>query len=112
MIQSEKIISAVSDALIPSLFSFLPDVRPMFPLSIIKAVELFFSPTGPVLKIATAKSPDLPWVIKFLVPFKTHLFPFFTAVDAIFPESDPVLGSVSAHAPIIFPVASNLRYFL
>ena len=47
-----------------------------------------------------------------LVPFKIHLFPFFTAVDAILPESDPVLGSVKAQAPIILPDARSFMYFL
>ena len=54
-IQSSKIISAVSDALIPNLFSFFPADNPGVPLSIINAVALFFSPTSPVLKFTKAK---------------------------------------------------------
>ena len=60
IIQLSKIISAVSLARIPSLFSFLPAVKPLVSLSIIKAVQLFFVRGSPVLAINTATSPLLP----------------------------------------------------
>ena len=113
MRQSWKIISAVSLARIPSLFSFLPALKPLVPRSTAKAVIPCLSPFSPVRAITTAMSPLLPWVMKFLVPLSTHSSPSFTAVVAIPPESEPVLCSVMPHAPIHSPEANlgNQRCF-
>ena len=60
IIQLSKIISAVSLARIPSLFSFLPALKPAVPRSTIKDVELFFALGSPVRQTTTAISPLLP----------------------------------------------------
>jgi SpoVK/Ycf46/Vps4 family AAA+-type ATPase len=69
MLQLSNIISAVSDARMPSLFSFLPAKNPGVPLSTIKAVIPLLSSSFPVRVKTTATSPEIPWVIQFLVPF-------------------------------------------
>ena len=60
ILQLSNIISAVSLALIPNLFSFLPPLKPAVPLSTINAVALFFALGSPVRQITTAMSPLLP----------------------------------------------------
>src|SRR5436190_21826041 len=111
MRQLSKIISAVSLARIPNLFSFLPPLKPGVPLSTINAVALPLFLGSPVWHITTATSPLFPWVIQFLVPLSTQSFPSLTAVHFMFPASLPVLGSVSPHAPIHSAVASLGKYF-
>ncbi len=54
-----KISSAVSEARIPSLFSFFPEEKPSIPFSSTNAVELLDVPFSPVLVITTAISPDI-----------------------------------------------------
>src|SRR5206468_6449364 len=98
--------SAVSEARMPSLFSFLPPVNPGVPRSTTKAVALFFALGSPVRQITTASSPLFPWVIQFLVPLITQFPPCFTAVHFMFPASLPVLGSVSPQAPTHSPLAN------
>ena len=95
-----KINSAVSEARIPSLFSFLPEVNPGIPFSRTKAVELLGAPFSPVLVITTAMSPEIAWVMKFLAPLIIHSSPSFTAVVDIPPASEPVLCSVKPQAPM------------
>ncbi len=111
MRQLSNIISAVSLARIPNLFSFLPALKPFVPLSMTNAVALFFALGSPVLHITTARSPLIPCVIQFFVPLMIQLFPFFTAVHFILPASLPVLGSVNPHAPIHSAVANFGKYF-
>ena len=110
MRQLSKIISAVSLARMPSLFSFLPALKPGVPLSTTNAVELFFVLGSPVRQITTARSPLFPWVIQFFVPLMIQSLPSFTAVHFILPASLPVLASVSPHAPSHSAVASLGRY--
>src|SRR5688572_6026818 len=100
MVQFSKIISAVSEARMPSLFSFLPPLKPAVPLSTTKAVALSFVLGSPVRQITTATSPLFPWVIQFFVPLMVQLSPSRTAVHFILPASLPVLGSVKPQAPI------------
>ena len=99
-LQFSKITSAVSLARIPNLSSFLPAFKPGFPRSTIKAVIPLLSNKSPVRAITTTTSPDLPWVIKFLTPFKIQPSPSFLAVHIIRIASLPVFGSVKAQAPI------------
>ena len=106
MRQLSKIISAVSLARIPNLFSFLPALKPVVPFSTTKVVELFFVLGSPVLQITTATSPLFPCVIQFFVPLITQSLPSFTALHFIFPASLPVLASVSPQAPIHSAVAN------
>ena len=111
MRQLSKIISAVSLALMPNLFSFFPPLKPGVPRSTINAVELSFALGSPVRQTTTAISPDLPWVIQHLVPFNTQWLPSFTAVVFILPASLPVLASVKPHAPKCSAVANLGKYF-
>ena len=111
-LQLSKIISVVSLARMPNLFSFLPALNPGVPLSTIKAVELSFVLDSPVRQITTAISPLLPCVIQFLVPLITQWSPSFTAVVFMLPASLPVLGSVNPQAPSFSQVAKSGRYFL
>src|SRR5690349_11761520 len=110
-IQLSKIISAVSLARIPNLFSFLPAEKPCIPLSTTKAVALFFVRGSPVRATTTATSPLLPCVIHDLVPLMIHSLFFLTAVHFMLPASLPVLGSVNPHAPNHSPEASFGKYF-
>ena len=112
MRQLSKIISAVSLARIPSLFSFFPPLKPGVPFSTMKAVALPLVLGSPVRQIRTATSPVLPWVIQFFVPLITHSFESLVAVHRIFPASLPVLGSVNPQAPIHSAVANFGKYFL
>src|SRR5215210_6158234 len=111
--QASKIISAVSEARIPSLFSFLPPQKPAAPLSTTNVVALFFVRGSPVRQTTTAILPLRPWVIQFLVPLIIQLSPSFVAVHFMLPASLPVLGSVNPQAPIHSAVASlgNHRCF-
>src|SRR5687768_15334497 len=90
----------------PSLFSFLPAVKPGVPISITNAVELFFVLGSPVRQTTTATLPLFPCVIQFFVPLMIQSSPSFTAVHFIFPASLPVFASVNPHAPIHSAVAS------
>ena len=110
MVQLSKIISQVSLALIPNLFSFLPAAKPGVPLCTINAVLLFFALGSPVRQITTATSPLLPCVIQLLVPLIIQFSPSFTAVVFILPASLPVFGSVKPHAPKYSAVANFGKY--
>src|SRR5688572_500703 len=109
--QLSNIISAVSLARIPNLFSFLPPLKPGVPLSTTKAVALFFALGSPVLQITTATSPLIPCVIQFFVPLMIQSFPSLTARHFILPASLPVPGSVNPHAPIHSADANFGKYF-
>src|SRR5512138_2049983 len=110
-IQFSNIISVVSLARIPSLFSFLPPENPLVPLSTTNAVALFFDLGSPVRQITTATSPLLPCVIQFFVPLMIQLSPSRVAIHFMLPASLPVLGSVNPHAPIHSALASFGKYF-
>ena len=63
--------SAVSEARMPSLFSFLPGRKPSIPLSSTKAEMLWWrGPCGSVTAKTTQTSPTLPWVVKVFEPFR------------------------------------------
>ena len=109
--QSSKIISAVSEALIPSLFSFFPPLKPGVPRSTMKAEIPRLSNNSPVRASTTATSPDIPCVIQFLAPLITQPPSTFFATVFIRKASLPVFGSVSPQAPRNSPVASFGRYF-
>src|SRR5258706_3105611 len=111
MRQLSNIISAVSLARIPNLFSFLPPLKPDVPFSTTNDVALFFARGSPVRQTTSATSPLFPCVIQFLVPLITQSFPSFTATHFILPASLPVLGSVNPQAPIHSAVASFGKYF-
>src|SRR5262249_38673190 len=111
ILQLSKIISAVSLARMPSLFSFLPPANPLVPLSTTNAVALSFVLGSPVRAITTATLPLIPCVIQHLVPFRIQWSPSFTAVVFILAASLPVLGSVSPQAPNHSPDASKGKYF-
>src|SRR5690606_29612578 len=111
MRQLSKINSAVSEARIPNLFSFLPALKPGVPLSTINAVTLFLVLGSPVRASTTATSPLIPCVIQFLVPLIIQSSPSRVATQRILPASEPVLASVSPQAPIHSPVASLGKYF-
>ena len=70
-LQLSKIISVVSEARMPNLFSFLPAAKPGVPRSTTIAEIPFELPASPVRTITTAIFPDLPWVIQFLAPLIT-----------------------------------------
>src|SRR5450432_357443 len=108
--QLSNIISAVSLARIPSLFSFLPAAKPGVLRGTINEVELPFFLGSPVLHITTATLLLLPCVIQLFVPFIIHSSPSFSAMHFILPASLPVLGSVNPHAPIYSAVASFGKY--
>src|SRR5690606_22559129 len=103
--------SAVSEARMPNLFSFLPAENPGVPFSTINAVTLLLVLGSPVLAKTTATSPDLPCVIQFFVPFKIQSSPSRVAIQRMLPASLPVLASVSPQAPIHSAVASLGKYF-
>src|SRR5690606_19559377 len=100
-----------SEARMPSLFSFLPAVKPGVPCSTMKAVTLLGVRGSPVRASTTATLPLLPCVIQFFVPFRTQPSPSRVAVQRILPASEPVLASVRPQAPIHSPEASFGRYF-
>src|SRR5688572_30646171 len=106
IVQLSKIISAVSLALIPSLFSFFPPAKPLVPFSTTNAVALFLLLGSPVLAITTATLQEIPCVIQHLVPFSTQLSPSRTAVVFMLPASLPVPGSVNPQAPSHSPDAT------
>src|SRR6185437_5723833 len=104
--QLSKIISAVSLARIPSLFSFFPPLNPGTPRSTTKAVALFFILGAPVRATTTLILLLMPWVIQFLEPFRIHSLPSCVAVHCMLAASLPVLASVSPQEPIHSPDAS------
>ena len=101
--QSSMTSVAVSDALRPSLFSFLPERMPRWWRSTTKAEMPWVPAVLSVTAIRTAVSPTEPWVMKFFEPFRTHSFPSRTAVVFVPFESLPASDSVSPQAPIAFP---------
>src|SRR6516164_2820942 len=109
--QLSKIISAVSLARIPSLFSFFPPRNPGVFLSTTKAVELLLVLGGPVRATTTVTSLLSPWVIQHLVPLMTQSSPSLVATHFILAASLPVLASVRPQDPIHSALASFGRYF-
>ena len=105
-LQSSKIISAVSLARMPNLFSFLPPLNPGVPRSTTNAVIPLESSSSPVLAKTTATSPVMPWVIQFFEPLSTQWSPSFFATHCIRKASEPVLASVKPQAPIHSAVAN------
>ncbi len=103
--------SAVSLHRMPNLFSFLPPEKPGVPRSTTKAVIPLLSKGSPVLARTTATSPEMPWVIQFLVPWSTHSSPSSLATHCIRMASLPVLASVNPQAPIHSPEASLGNHF-
>ena len=69
--QLSKNKHAVSEARIPSLFSFFPAVNPGVPFSTTNAVTPRESPFSPVLAITTAIEEEIACVIQFFEPFNT-----------------------------------------
>ena len=109
--QSVNTNSAVSLQRMPNLFSFLPPAKPGVPRSTTNAVMPRLSSKSPVRASTTATSPEMPWVIQFLVPFRTQWSPSFLATHCIRMASLPVLASVNPHAPIHSPLASLGNHF-
>jgi len=67
---------------------------------------------GSVTAMATQTPAEWPLVVKVFAPFSTQLSPRRSAVVRVPPASEPAPGSVSDHAPSIFPAVSCGRYFL
>ncbi len=100
--------SAVSEARMPSLFSFLPGRNPSIPLSSTKAEMLWPRvPLGSVTAKTTQVSPTLPWVVKVLAPFRIQPPSTRSARVRVPAASEPAPGSVRLQAPIFSPLASG-----
>ena len=110
--QSSKIISAVSLARRPSLFSFLPGRNPFVPFSTMNAE----SPC--VLRGAVGHGDAPPshrhsgrWCKKFWCRSAPSRCRGASRSCARCPRPIPAEGSVNPHAPMNSPVASLLTYF-
>mmetsp|Transcript_18076 Transcript_18076/g.25277 ORF Transcript_18076/g.25277 Transcript_18076/m.25277 type:complete len:249 (+) Transcript_18076:179-925(+) len=104
---SSMTIWPVIEALRLNLPSILGAERPFIPFSKMNPLITFCSS----LAHTTNTSAMGELVIQVLEPFRTHLFPFLTALVSMEPGSDPWLGSVRPKHPISSPVASFGRYF-
>ncbi len=103
------ITSEVSEARMPSLFSFLPARNPCMPRSSTKAEMLWWrGPAGSVTAKTTQTSPSRPWVVKVLAPLSTHPPSTRSARVRVPAASDPAPGSVRLQAPILVPDASGV----
>ena len=93
----------VSDARIPSLFSFLPTRMPGLSSSTTKAEIPWRPRVRSVTAMRTATSPTEALVMKFFEPFRTQESPSRTAVVFVPPESEPASASVrpqaASHSP-------------
>ena len=97
--------SEVSEARMPSLFSFLPGRKPAIPFSRTKAETLRWrGPSGSVTAKTTQTSPTLPWVVKVLAPLSTQPPSTFSARVRVPAASEPAPGSVRLQAPIFSPL--------
>ncbi len=106
--QSSITTSAVSEARVPSLFSFLPGRKPSIPCSRTKAEMLWWrGPSGSVTACTTQTSPTVPWVVKVLAPLRIQPPSTLTARERVPAASEPASGSVRLQAPILAPVARS-----
>src|SRR6266508_718906 len=107
-IQQSSITSVqVSDARMPSLFSFLPTRMPGLSSSTMKEEIPPCPLAGSVTAIRTATPPTDALVMKFFEPFKTQPARSRTAVDLVPPESEPASASVRPHAASQSPEVSR-----
>src|SRR5207253_8620608 len=95
----------------PSLSSTFPIERPGFPRSTMNALIPRFAFAGSVIAWITKVPATGAFVQKVFVPFKTHPSFLRFAVVTIAAASDPLVGSVGAHAPIFRPLARSVMYF-
>src|SRR5438046_2427355 len=95
----------------PSLSSTFPIERPGLPRSTMNALI----PRVPFVGSVTAWMTKVPatgaLVQKVFVPLRTHSSFFRFAAVFIAAASDPLVGSVNAHAPIFRPLARSGMYF-
>ena len=101
----------VSEARMPSLFSFLPTRMPGLSSSTMNAEmpRLLFARS--VTAMRTATPPTDAFVMKFFEPFRTQSPPSRTAVVRVPLESEPASASVSPHAASHSPEVSRGMYF-
>ena len=103
--------SVVEEAQIPSLSSVFPTLKPGVPFSMRKKLSPLWPIPLSVIAVTTATCAGPPLVMKFLVPLRTHL-PFFSSAVVLVPAaSEPASGSVMPKQPIYSPVVSFVRYF-
>ena len=96
MRQSSSTTSAVWEARMPSLVSFLPWLRPGVPLPTTKEAWPRVPSSGSTVATTTWTSAMPPLVMKTLVPLRTHSSPSrFAVVFRLF-TSEPACGSVTA----------------
>ncbi len=101
----------VSEARMPSLFSFLPTRMPGLSSSTMKAEIPLLPLDRSVTAMSTATRPTEAFVMKFFEPFRTQVSPSRTAVVRVPLESDPASDSVSPQAASHSPDASFGTYF-
>src|SRR5262252_5168886 len=100
----------VSEARIPSLFSFLPTRMPGLESSTRNdEIPRRFAARS-VTAMRTATPATDAFVMKFLEPFRTQPSPSRTAVVFVPPESEPASASVSPHAASHSPDVRRGRY--
>ena len=95
----------------PSLSSTFPIESPGFPRSTMNALIPRFAFAGSVIAWITKVPATGAFVQKVFVPFKTHPSFLRLAVVTIAAASEPLVGSVRAHAPIFRPLARSGMYF-
>ena len=94
--QSSSTTSAVCEARIPSLLSFLPWERPGVSLPITNEAWPRVPRAGSTVATTTWTSAMPPLVMKTLVPLRTHSSPSRLAVVLRLFTSEPACGSVTA----------------
>ena len=96
MRQSSSTTSAVCDARIPSLSSFLPWEMPGASLGTTKEAWPRWPSFGSTVATTTVTSAMPPFEMKTLVPFRTHSSPSRLAVVRSEATSEPAPASVTA----------------
>ena len=95
----------------PYFSSFFEAEKPGVPRSTTKAVMPRWAGTSRLVRASTTQNPPTePCVMNILVPFKSHPSPSRTATVFIPALSDPLPGSVSAHAASHSPLAALGKY--
>ena len=97
--QSSSTISAVCEARIPSLSSFLPMRKPGVSLGTTNDACPRWPRSGSTVATTTVTSAMPPLEMKTLVPSSTHSSPSRLAVVRSDLTSEPAWGSVTAYAP-------------
>ena len=95
MRQSSRTTSAVCEARMPSFVSFLPWRMPGASLAITNEAWPRWPSSGATLATITCTSAIPPFVMKTLVPFRTHSSPSRLAVARMLLTSEPAPASVT-----------------